>query len=68
MKRLEEIIGQLPPALQAKVREFAQSLLERRAKKRGGKLRQDWAGALKEYRRQYTSLDLQRKALEWRGD
>jgi len=31
-------------------------------------LRQDWAGALKEYRDQYTALDLQKKALEWRGD
>lgn len=31
-------------------------------------LRQDWAGALREYRDQYTAVDLQKKALEWRGD
>jgi hypothetical protein len=43
-------------------------LLEKQEKKSGRKLRQDWAGALKEYRDQYTSLELQKKALEWRGD
>ena len=29
-------------------------------------LRQDWAGALSEYKDKYTSLELQKKALEWR--
>ena len=32
------------------------------------KLRQTWAGALKDYREKYSSLELQKKALEWRGD
>jgi hypothetical protein len=27
----------------------------------------DWVGGLREYRYQYTALELQRKALEWRG-
>jgi len=31
-------------------------------------LRQDWAGALREQREEYTSLELQRKAVDWRGD
>ena len=30
------------------------------------KLRQSWAGALAEYRDQYTSIELQKLALEWR--
>ena len=30
------------------------------------KLRQDWAGGLRDYRDQYTALELQRKALDWR--
>lgn len=68
MQTIKEIIAQLSPELQEEVREFAQFLLERQAKKLGRKLRQDWAGALKEYREQYTSLELQKKALEWRGD
>ncbi|HEY6231115.1 MAG TPA: hypothetical protein VIW64_07620 [Pyrinomonadaceae bacterium] len=32
------------------------------------KLKQNWAGGLSDYRGQYTSLELQKKALEWRGD
>ena len=68
MRNLKVMIDQLPPELQEEVKEFAEFLLEKRAKKFGRKLRQDWAGALKEYREQYTSLDLQKKALEWRGD
>jgi hypothetical protein len=67
-KELKELIDQLPPELQQEVRDFVEFLLERRARKRGRKLRQDWAGALRDYRDQYTSLELQEKALEWRGD
>jgi hypothetical protein len=67
-KELKELIDQLPPELQQEVRDFVEFLLERRARKRGRKLRQDWAGALRDYRDRYTSLELQEKALEWRGD
>lgn len=65
---LKELIEQLPPNLQQEVRDFVEFLLEKRVRKRGKKLRQDWAGALRDYRDQYTSLQLQKKALEWRGD
>ena len=65
---IEEMVKKLPAELQEEVKEFVQFLLEKRAKKKGLKLRQDWAGALRDYRSQYTSLELQRKALEWRGD
>ena len=68
MQTLKELIEQLPPELQQEVREFVEFLLERKVRKRGRKLRQDWAGALRKYRNQYTSLELQKKALEWRGD
>ncbi len=67
-KPLEELVKELPPDCKEEVRDFVEFLLERRGQKRGGKLRQDWAGALKDYRDQYTSLELQKKALEWRGD
>ena len=67
-RNLKEMIDQLPPELQEEVKEFAEFLLEKRAKRFGRKLRQDWAGALKEYREQYTSLELQKRALERRGD
>lgn len=67
-KTLSDTINELPPELQQEVAEFAEFLLERRARRSGRKLRQDWAGGLKEFRDQYTSLELQRKSLEWRGD
>lgn len=68
MNTLESLIRQLPPELQQEVADFVKFLLQKRAKKLAKPLRQDWAGTLREYRDQYTSLDLQRKALEWRGD
>jgi hypothetical protein len=68
METMEELIKRLPPDLQKEVEDFARYLLERHSQKRAGKLQQDWAGALREYREQFTSLELQKKSLEWRGD
>jgi hypothetical protein len=68
MDRLDELIRQLPPELQREVADFVEFLLEKRKRKPARPLRQDWAGALKDHRDQYTALDLQKKALEWRGD
>jgi len=68
MENIADLIKQLPPDLQQEVEDFVEFLTNKRARKTGRKLRQDWAGALKEYRDQYTSLELQKKALEWRGD
>jgi len=68
MSRIEEMIRELPSELQQEVLDFVEFLIEKRGRKRGGKLRQDWAGALSDYRDQYTSLELQKRALEWRGD
>ncbi len=65
---LSEQIRKLPPDLQREVEDFVQFLLEKHGRRRPRKLRVDWAGALREYRDQYTSLELQKKALEWRGD
>ena len=72
---LEALVRTLPTEAQKEVWDFIEFLLERqahkpkkrRAKKSSGPLRQDWAGVLREYRDQYTSLELQQKALEWRG-
>jgi|Deesub1362A_J573_1020465.scaffolds.fasta_scaffold24504_2 hypothetical protein len=68
LERLERLLNQLPPDLQKEVEDFVRFLLARRKKKRREKMRQDWAGALRDYRDEFTSLELQRKALEWRGD
>ncbi len=68
MESYEVLIRQLPPHLQQEVTDFIGFLLEREHQKRGRTLRQDWAGALRDYRKRYTALELQKKALEWRGD
>jgi hypothetical protein len=68
MSAIERIMKDLPPDLQQEVEDFAVSVRKREKRKRGRKLRQDWAGGLRAYRGQYTSLELQKKALEWRGD
>jgi hypothetical protein len=67
-KSLDELVKELPPEFKEEVRDFVEFLLEKRGRKTGRKLRQHWAGALKDDRDQYTSLELQKKALEWRGD
>ena len=68
MKKIEEMVRGLPPELRQEVEDFIEFLLERRSRKPPKKLRQDWAGALEEFREKYTSLELQKKALEWRED
>jgi hypothetical protein len=68
MGSIEQVIRELPPDLRQEVRDFAEFLVQRRRQKAGRKLRQDWAGALRDYRDQYTALELQKRALEWRGD
>ncbi len=68
MNSLEEKIRELPPELQKEVEDFVEFLLDKRAKRKQKKLRMSWAGALEEFRNQYTSLKLQKKALEWWGD
>ena len=68
MMQLEQKIRALPPELQHEVEDFVEFLIEKRVPKQGAKLRQDWAGALSDYRDQYTSIELQKKSLDWRGD
>ncbi|SPE25118.1 conserved hypothetical protein [Acidobacteriia bacterium SbA2] len=68
MKSLDELVRGLPPELQQEVQEFARFLLETKVRPKQSKLRMSWAGGLSEFRDQFTSLELQKKALEWRGD
>ena len=66
IQSLPELIEQLPLDAQVEVRDFAEFLLHKRKPKTHKPLRQQWAGTLRDYRTQYTSLELQKKALEWR--
>lgn len=65
-RTLEELIRELPPELQQEVRDFIEFLVEKRVRRPRGKPKFDWAGALKDLRDQYTSVELQHKISEWR--
>lgn len=68
IKPLDQLLKELPPESQAEVREFVESLVNKRQRQTNGHLRQTWAGALEDCREQFTSLELQKKSLDWRGD
>lgn len=57
MKSIDERIKNFPPALKKEVEEFVNSLLKKRRKKNGKKLRQDWAGALAKRRGLKTQME-----------
>lgn len=65
MKDVEEIFKQLSPDLQREVIDFAEFLSHRRSNRKQKKLSMNWAGGLREFRGHFTSLELQKKALEW---
>lgn len=68
---IEKVVRDLPPELQREVQDFAEFLRAKTGAKRNGRkrrrMRLDWAGGLKEYRNQFTSIELQKKSLEWWG-
>ncbi|MCY3542867.1 MAG: DUF2281 domain-containing protein [Chloroflexi bacterium] len=65
----EEIVERvqfLPEDKQREVLTFIESLASEKEDIPKAGLRQDWAGALSEYEDGLTSVELQKKALEWR--
>jgi hypothetical protein len=68
IKPLDQLLKELSPESQAEVREFVESLVKKRQRQTNGHVRQTWAGALEDCRQQFTSLELQKKSLDWRGD
>lgn len=69
MDILGERIRELPPELRREVEDFIEFLLEKRLKRHRRRPEFRWAGALKDLRGKYTSVELQHKVSEWRtGD
>lgn len=66
MSPIEEKLKQLPQNLQQEVMDFIEFLTKKRQSSKKKKPTLNWIGGLKEYRDQFTSVELQRKATEWR--
>lgn len=65
-KPLVELVQELPPELQARVRSYVTLLLA--AQKEGvpgAPLRQSWAGILRDIDRYVSSVELQHRAADW---
>ena len=59
-------IRELPPELQEEVIHFIDFLRTKKSSKQKKKPNLEWVGGLKAYRDQYTALELQKKASDWR--
>jgi len=64
--KLEKVVKELPAVKRREVLDFAQALLAKQSKGKSRKFKLDWAGGLREFRDQFTSLELQKKGQEWR--
>ena len=63
-ERLQTLVKELPPELHQDVISYIESLLPKE-KPKDKYLRLDWGGALKGHYDGYTSIELQKKALDW---
>jgi hypothetical protein len=66
MKTIDDLVKELPPEFREEVEDFIKSLLERPLKKNHGKPTFGWAGALKDLKGKYTSVELQHRISGWR--
>ena len=65
---IQKKLHKLPTDKQRKVLELVESLAGERVPGATPTLRQNWAGALREYGDTYTALGLEKISLEWRRD
>ena len=66
MDTIERKLKKLPLGLQKEAEDFIDFLLTRKSHGKKKKPRFNWIGGLKEYRDQYTALELQEMASKWR--
>ncbi|MFZ5915587.1 MAG: DUF2281 domain-containing protein [Chloroflexota bacterium] len=67
-EQIAQVIQVLPLEIRQEVRDFIEFLLEKRVQKPKAELGLDWRGALSEWKDQFTSVELQHKALDWWSD
>lgn len=63
-KELISLIESLPEDLKKEVKDFAEYLLAKSKTRK--RLSLNWKGSLSKYKKNFTSMELQKKALEWR--
>jgi hypothetical protein len=64
IKNIEIKINQLTPSMIGELDRFLDYLINKRTVCKPKRLKQDWAGSLKDIK--MTSIELQKKALDWR--
>lgn len=65
---LDEMVKELPIERQAEVRNFVEFLLAKQQSRQRRKPQFDWAGALKDMRNEFTSVELQHEITRLRGE
>ena len=68
VKPIDEIVNELPPKQQAEVRNFVEFLLAKQRSSPRRKPQFDWAGALRDMRDEYTSVELQHEITRSRSE
>ena len=68
VKPINEMVNELAPGQQAEVRDFVELLLAKQRSSSRRKPRFEWAGALKDMRDDYTSVDLQHEITRRRSE
>ena len=64
MKNIETKINQLTPGLIEELDHYLDYLINKKIVRKSKKLKQDWAGGLKDIK--MTSIELQKLSLDWR--
>ncbi|MBI3958488.1 MAG: DUF2281 domain-containing protein [Chloroflexi bacterium] len=67
LEQVITVVKELPPELREEVGDFALFLRETKLPQRIVKPQLKWRGALRHLRNEYTSVQLQHKALDWWG-
>lgn len=66
IKNIETKLNQLSPSLIEELNRYLDYLINKQLDRKANRLTQDWAGELKG--ENYTSVALQKKALDWRQE
>ena len=64
IKNIESKINQLTPGMIDELDKYLDYLINRKVIRKSKRVKQDWAGGLKDVK--MTSIELQKKALDWR--